>query len=153
MWRHIDRKKESGTERRRNTTVVLSYTATCWLKYTPTQSHSNKHTHTNKKKSWFKLWGWMFRNGEIRHSIKKESMQFSGYTNRIQPVHMLLGKGGRNEDQLGSPVSPLSPVFSLHAFGELESFCPTMMLLYIFCCSSLYESFTFCLFRPPSLYE
>lgn len=91
----------------------------------------------------------MFQNRKIRLS---ESMQFSVHTNRVQPVHMSLGNvGGRNDDQRGGPVSPLSSGFSLQAFGELKSFCPTMMMLYIFCCSSLYESFTFFLFSPPSL--
>lgn len=33
----------------------------------------------------------------------------------------------------------------------LSSWFPTIILLYSFCCSSLNVSFTFSLFRPPSL--
>lgn len=44
-------------------------------------------------------------------------------------------------------------VMWLHVSEVMTLFCLTTMLLYIFCCSSLRESFTLPLFSPPSLQE
>lgn len=115
--------------------VVLSHTALCWLIHTPTHPGC-----ASVKLQVICYWIWSDKDMRVKELAPA-------------PVSCSVPYRTGSWPHVAQRGADWPSVMWLHVSEAMRLFCLTKMLLYIFCCSSLRESFTLPLFSPPSLQE